>query len=126
MWFKKYKNILAVIGVLLCFWYVFKTTSSDIENSCLEYNYFVNLNIQGIVTKKYIDSNDHNIPTIEWRKKSDKLDTLTLLFDTTNAFSLIQLNDSIIKRNNSDLLIIKKEDTIINKIIDFECPQNKK
>ncbi len=61
--------------------------------------------IKSIITKKYIDNENHNIPFVEYGNK----DRIIVYRDWWDKFSV---GDSIIKPKNSLELLIKKSDKI--------------
>ena len=87
----------------------------------MELKFWKKTNIDGIVIKKYIDSNQHSFPIIEWENKLKLIDTLNLVRDTSNLFSVIKPFDTIKKELNSIIIKIKRKDTAFERAIDFGC-----
>jgi|TARA_R100000541_G_scaffold54364_2_gene62844 hypothetical protein len=76
--------------------------------------YYKEYTYSGLVTNKFIDSEQHNYRTVIIRN-DEKSDIFLLDFETSGLFEFIQVGDSIFKKKNSLNLRLKRYqlDTII-------------
>lgn len=120
----KNKNVKAIISfviMLVFFYWVYFFTPTLKESACGAYKDFKLLQINGVVEKKYVDSSEHSYPILEVRNFANKLDTLNLVFDETDFFELIKINDTLIKNINDKLILIKNKNGSYKKELNFGC-----
>ena len=118
----KKQTIIGIFAIVFFFATIFIFTPSVEQGECDAFNDFKMLTIDGIVSKKYIDSTQHSYPIIVIQNSHEKkLDTLNLVFEKTGAFQVISLYDTIQKKANDDVLIIISGTTHTSKRIDFGC-----
>jgi hypothetical protein len=117
------KNIVSVIVLVIFFSWVYFFTPSYNDSQCNKLKDFKKLYINGVVIKKYIDSQEHSYPMI-FIKNFNSNDTvnLNLVFDTTNLFNVLKESDTVYKdRNKLDLYISNNGKSVFFNRIDFGC-----
>jgi hypothetical protein len=91
------------------------------DGRCESLKEYKDLYINGRVINKYIDSTQHSYPIVLITNINLASQKLNLAFDTTDSYLLINIGDSLLKKRDELLLVIKKRKKTIKKIIDFGC-----
>ena len=94
-----------------------------INTECVLYDDFVKLKISGIVSKKYIDSLEHNYPTLELKDFSGRASNkITLQLETSDLFNKIKISDTMFKERNTDsVFVIRSRQKELLSKVDFGC-----
>lgn len=96
---------------------------SEEEANCVRYNEFVRLTIDGVVVNKCFDHHEHSYPAIDI--KNDHSVQRFYLLDDSHLFERLNLSDTILKKENSDVVLIKRNG-VFTKLIkpDFGCKKH--
>ena len=114
-------KILIPIVIILLFFIIMTHIVPGMNESICNYHVeFEQMDINGIVTQKYIDSTQHSTPIIVVSNFNSKSITIDLFGDTSSSFDVITIGDTIYKPLYSDTLTIRNGSVITRKI-DFEC-----
>lgn len=111
--------ITVIIGILFLV-IMYHIVPSQKESICNYHIEFEQMDVNGIVTQKYIDSTQHSTPIIIVSNFNSKSITIDLFGDTSSSFDVITIGDTIYKPLYSDTLTIRNGSVITRKI-DFEC-----
>jgi hypothetical protein len=116
---KKIWNILTIIGlIVIVIWFIKQPSDHQICRNY--YRKAKNYSYNGIVIKKYIDTENHSHKTIKLLRSGD---TLTRIFteDISGFYEYVQIGDNISKKEGSyDIkLFTGREDTIFT--LDYGC-----
>lgn len=111
---------LAIIIILIT-WLIITLISRN-EN-CQGNDFFKNSSFYGVVTRKYIDSEQHSIPVIEIldldNKKTIKVD---FFLDISHSYEKIHVSDSIMKKKgNMDIYLLNNGKSNFLTKVDFSC-----
>ena len=79
------------------------------------------MNLNGILTNKFIDSSEHSYPILIINNFDSTARTINLVFDATNLFSAVDIGDSIFKKKNETWLEIINNNKHLTRNIDFGC-----
>ena len=93
------------------------------EPKCKSQNYWNEQEFHGVVTAKFLDPNQHSIPVVVIRTLNcDAARKIDFFLEKTNSYDKINVNDTILKTNNSDSLYVIKNNvkTLLQKV-EFEC-----
>jgi len=75
----------------------------------------------GVVIDKFNDSINHNYETIKLRHLDSVYSSIIFVLDNSDAFQIIEIGDSVIKKSNDLSLIIFKESNILTIELEFDC-----
>lgn len=76
---------------------------------------------RGIVIDKFNDSINHNYETIKMRNLDSVFCSNIFVLDNSDAFQIIEIGDSIIKKYNDLSLIVFKKSNKITFELEFDC-----
>jgi len=92
-------SFIAIIGLIYLSYYIFPSQN---EALCREEFYMFNKSFNGIVTKKYIDSSQHNYPIVEYRSSNEQnIKRLNLSLESGFLYNFLQKGDYIEKPSES-------------------------
>lgn len=113
---KKYKTIVNLVLVIVIFIIMLHyLTWSKEESDCNHYNDFKSLTFDGIVIGKYYDKSQHSYPTIELKSlHENSIQKIYLVGEKSNLFNLLSKSDTIFKKKNSALVLIKRNGLFSN------------
>ena len=96
------------------------------ETNCKLYQEFVYLNIDGVVTNKYLDKHEHSYPTIEIKLfKNDSILKVNLVGEKSGLYSLLCKSDTNKKLKQSNIVCRKINGKFVNLVkVDFGCKGN--
>jgi len=96
------------------------------EASCNRQDDFLKLKINGLVLKKYIDKEQHSYPIIEVKDfDSDSVIVINLVCDKSDAFSKINVMDSLIKPTGVNSIFRNINNKLVMiAVVDFGCRRN--
>lgn len=118
---KVYILILLATSLL----YLFYFTNNFNQAECTRLKDFKNLKLSGVIINKFIDSSEHSYPLIIIRDTLQKGKVaINLIYDTTKAYNILNIGDSI-KKDFGSLYIQKKVSGKYLKLsrIDFGCDE---
>lgn len=97
----------------------------DDNSRCIWQKEINTMQFYGIVEAKYLDSTQHSVPILKVRNiETDKLDTIALFGDRSDAFLLINIADTISKKtNSSEIYSVKEGQQVLVAKVDFGCEQ---
>jgi hypothetical protein len=61
--------------------------------------FYMELNFNGIISKKFINKSQHNYPILEIKQSGKKIQEVNLSTDNSGLFEYVQENDSIVKKH---------------------------
>ena len=111
-----YKVISFVIFIMFVSYIVYiENKETDMNMKKSEKNFKTQL-INGKIIEKYIDSKNHNKPTIQLIDGKGQIVNFDLSFEKSPIYEYLQPNDSIFKSCNDSNLIVKRngKDTTFN------------
>lgn len=83
---------------------------------------FKEIELNGIVEKKYLDTNQHSYPMMEIRQLGvDTLVLINLIGDTTSSYYKIEIGDTIVKAKGNNLFRLRKNGNEFIISVDFGC-----
>ena len=97
---------------MIVYTYLDRNTSND----CVNKDDFIQDTFKGVVIKKYFDQDNHNFMTIAL----NGAEPLILMRDTP-FYSFIKAGDFIVKKNNTNTIVVKRGNLIYNFRLDFGC-----
>lgn len=111
--------LILIVGFYGAIFYFFPSLS---ENDCIWDEKFKALELNGVIEKKYIDSNQHSYPMIEIRQfGGDSLALINLIGDTTNSFNKLNIGDTIRKSSGNNSIKLKNRNGEYEIAVDFGC-----
>jgi len=117
--------VIGVIFIGTFFLLVNKFLPTLKDSECISLGKFKKLDINGYVTKKYIDSTQHSFPFIEVKQfASDTIVKVGLVGDKSNSYNLILVGDTIVKKMGSEFIRLKNSVMESNVKVDFGCKEN--
>jgi hypothetical protein len=97
---------LSVTLILVILFHVIFPSLNTQNNGCREYKLMLKENISSVITKKYIDTVNHNFKTIEFFDiDGNKVDKI-LLEEYGKMYQIINVGDSLIKKPEDDMYTI--------------------
>lgn len=126
--------ILGLLGASLLFYLIvwelpFLFVSKDrIMNNlnCEDEKRVLDESINGIVTAKFRDKENHMVETIEYRNEAGSHKSLLFMNDRSGAYDFVILGDSLLKNPKSLDVKIVRDSSEANYRLDFGCIQNEK
>jgi hypothetical protein len=121
--FRFLKKNSAWVGTFLFLFILFILLHSKLfkDESCSVLKRYRRINLNGILTNKFIDSSEHSYPILVINNFDSTVETINLVFDITNLFSVVDIGDSIFKKRNETWLEIKNNNKHFKRNIDFGC-----
>lgn len=119
------RTIIGILLVTILFFLIVCLLPTLKDSECIWNNELKKIKLNGVVTKKYIDSTNHSFPFLEIKQfVSDTVIKVGLVGDTSNAYNIISVGDTIAKTKGSNLILLQNSQgkTVVK--IDFGC--NKK
>lgn len=115
---------LYILGYVLPFSFVSREAIVNRSN-CNDAEMATNESIDGVVTQKIRDNQNHMWKTIEYSNSSGSHQTLIFRNDESGAYEFLMQGDSIFKDTNSlELKVVR--DTIMTKyLLNYGCIQEK-
>lgn len=112
-----YKFFAPFIVFLLgfVFWLCYKT-------GCHWQRHMMRLEINGVVTSKYLDSTNHMEPAICIKGLVDSSENVVgLTGEKSNFYNTVNINDTLFKKAKSLEVLIRSRGTIHVSILKFDC-----
>jgi len=110
---------ILTVGFFFATIYFFPSLS---DSECIWDKKFKEIELNGVVEKKYLDSIQHSYPMIEIRQFGiDTLIMINLIGDTTNSYYKIELGDTIKKSKGNNLIRLRKKNAEFAVTVDFGC-----
>ncbi len=108
--------------VFIVFFYDGVVLNVASSNMCKAHKKAVKISLDGLLTKKYRDSNDHMVKKLEIRLADGEIvRTSFLASEVSGFFDKIELGDSIIKNEGSlDVLLFRDEKKYVY-TLDYMC-----
>ncbi|TKG87742.1 hypothetical protein EYV94_28005 [Puteibacter caeruleilacunae] len=106
--------IVTIIGGIIFFWYHTKDAPTFMDYQLMEYRDMRERSLNGLVTDKKIDVQNHSRPTIIIQQNESKIE-LDMLRDRSNFYNYVNIGDSITKPHGSIEIHVfsSKKDTLI-------------
>jgi hypothetical protein len=79
------------------------------------------LEIKGVVTRKYFDEWNHNFKTIDYLEKKDIKKQFLVDTEYKELWKNIQVHDSIIKRADSHVYLLKNKFGLKHVLVKYNC-----
>lgn len=119
------KKIIYIVLFLVLFFGLIKVFLPGLNDSpCILTDNFNKLDINGIVIKKYIDSDQHSYPILKIRSNNglDTVLTINLVLEKSGLFERINPLDTLYKHKDSNEIYIQQDNRLrlIGKA-DFGC-----
>jgi lipopolysaccharide export LptBFGC system permease protein LptF len=116
----EYKIIIPLIAIIIIFLFNYLVPDSFYSwrksSECRLERDMKNAEYSGVVEEKFLDTNNHNIKTIKLSN-----DFIEIYQNHNNFFEMVEVGDSIYKKNNSLRFDIFRQDSSFSIIIDFRC-----
>lgn len=115
-----WKLFLALISiVLISLLIIVNNDKFNTSLACAKSEEFKNQEYGGIMQKKYLDKDNHQVRTIKLKNE----ETIILARDTSIFYSFVQQNDSIVKERGMDFLNVYRMGKIYKFKIYFGCSE---
>ncbi len=107
--------------------FIIKIIFESSKARCEVLNDFMKSHYDGLITAKYIDSTDHSTKTVVIKNFRDGTsDTLKLLdWDKSNVYDLLNNNDTVFKRQGSNIIYLGNKGGKSSYILNFGCDRSK-
>jgi len=116
----KYKiiQLLFFIALLLYMWFA----PSSNEKNCLHSRNVKNFSYKGVITDKYVDTNNHSYPILI----VDESTEIDLTNEISGLFDYIRISDKIEKKSGSYKFIITRDNKQTSYILNYGCDESNK
>lgn len=92
------KYIILAIIVFLVFYFLIPSVN---YSNCINAERFMKSSFEGIVVNKYLDNQQHSVPTIEVLNDHGQVNKLYLFGEYSGLYESISLHDTIVKSKGS-------------------------
>ena len=97
---------ISFLFLLVTILLVNRNEPSDEEILCSHYRHLKSLTYEGVVLDKYLDENNHGLPTIRIQE-GERTRQIVLVYDISGFFEEVQAGDSVSKENGYSATIIR-------------------
>lgn len=111
----------ATFIILFLFFIWLQPSIKDIN--CIHFKTLENLSYRGVVINKFIDSTQHNYPTIVIKKMDNSRFKFDLTHDKSGIYNFLLIGDTIVKRKESYQIEVSRNGMKNTFVLDYGCDE---
>lgn len=120
---KKNNLVLSIIGLIIFGIMLYVYFPSKNSTNCYADQIFKEQAFEGVVSRKYLDKNQHSVPIIEIKSiQNNRTDKVDLFGEFSGMYNSLNINDTIKKERSTNTVYIRKHGVyVIFGDADFQC-----